>query len=1822
MMCWVAFFMISRTPVQAQSCSNPATATCPASASICSANNYLLSGSFGGSATSATWSSNGTGFFDNTAVGTGTFYAPSATDISNGSVILTITTNDPDGAGSCLPATASILLTIHRTPTVSISGYNGFCEGSSTPLTANTLYTNSLLWNTGSTSSTITVSTIGNYSVTATGAGGCTATASQSMVQNTIPAAPVISASGPTTFCQGNSVTLLSNYIDGNTWSNGVVGDGIIVTSGGTYSVTYTDPNGCSSTSSGTAVVVNTSTASISGSLGLCTGGTSTLLASSTPSAVSYLWSNNATTSNLTVFLTGTYTVTTTDVNGCTSSASVDVIDGSTFVANITNNCAFWLTGNPATLSATSNVAGTYSCLWSPGNLTGSTITVTSAGTYSVTMTNAYGCTQQTSYNLTGTPINGNFSIGTPSCGNFSSLTNALTHLNTFGMNGTVTLNIPANYTETAPSGGFQLNACGLASNLRSSAGQTLTIRKSGSGSNPILTAPVGTSTSTDGIVVITGADYVTIDGIDVQESQLNSTSTSRMEWGYAILKCSGDDGANEVTVRNCTVTLNTSYTSNVGIYIANHPPQSTTAFNTSTYTLTAQASRNKVNILSNNVMNCYNGIRLSANPNTVSTTGESLNDTLNIISNNTISGFGGSSATAAGIQVANNRNVTIRGNTIIAATGSSGSVYGINLPSGTWAYIKSNTVTIDATGFIFGIYTVCTGGTSSQPNILQVDSNRLVNFSNKGSSVCYGFNDVNSGGDGMLKSFSYNEFSGMTQTSTGGLYAFGISGTSLGGTLSVIGNTVSNNNWSACTGALYGINASNTSGNLTMSQNLIRNNILQQGPGAAYLLSPGACSYTTLENNQIRNNRRLVSSTSTSVGLTYGIYWAASNPNGALLSNNTVDSLYLTGVPGTLGSSVYGIYVSNTTPNTVFRNNSVSRLWSTGTTTGNQSIWGLYASPSGTNSIFRNNTLSTLYTTGVNGIIYGVQLVGSTTAGNTKQFSANTISNISAGGAAGNARGIYISGGTDWSIFNNAISRLTASQASPNSIGHQVLGIDVASSSAGNTYYIYNNSIYLTGSGSGANFGSSGIHTNQTPNVTLVNNLVINTITPGASGHSIAYRRSGSTLSTFQAASDNNLYYAGTPGSNRLIYGEGTSTLTNPKQTLSDYKSYVSPREAASVTTADTPFVAPATDSLLHIRPTSTSVIESGGKPYPSPALGTDIDGDTRSLTAPDIGADEGNFIYTPPQINSLSAQPAAGQCTATSHTITVTMSSSPSVSSASLNFAYNGVAGPAITMQNTSGTTWTGTIPAAVPINATVTWSVTVTASNGSSVTQVGTSYQDAYFSSAQNIVPIRCFGDSAVVTITANGGSTPYTGTGLFKVPAGNYTYTVTEAGGCTSTQTVSVSQPSAINLSSVKTDISCYGANTGSIDLTVSGGTNPYSYYWNNGATSQDLVQLNAGSYAVVVTDAVGCSAGSTILLTQPASPPAQPAMACYQTATFNSSTCSWDVTGQQPAVPSLACYQSASFNTTTCQWDITGQQPAIPSLACYQTASFNTTTCSWDVTGSFSLQTISPASSPVGATLLISGIGFTGINSVLFNGTPATTFTVQNDNNLEVVVPVNALSGFITLIKGNSCQVISSQSFQVLTDVTLHIKVYLEGFFNAGEMVPAMFNRGVSSDPNEVDTLFLQVADSADSYQIVETSKAIVDIHGDAMFTLSSERMGHSYYLGVNNSNTIETWSSMPVLLGSTTTYDFTDSSAKAFGDNQAEVTSGTWALFTGDLNSDGFIDSFDFGLYSDDNLNFAFGYYPSDFNGDGYVDSFDFNVFNNNNLLFVMSIHP
>lgn len=122
----------------------------------------------------------------------------------------------------------------------------------------------------------------------------------------------------------------------------------------------------------------------------------------------------------------------------------------------------------------------------------------------------------------------------------------------------------------------------------------------------------------------------------------------------------------------------------------------------------------------------------------------------------------------------------------------------------------------------------------------------------------------------------------------------------------------------------------------------------------------------------------------------------------------------------------------------------------------------------------------------------------------------------------------------------------------------------------------------------------------------------------------------------------------------------------------------------------------------------------------------------------------------------------------------------------------------------------------------------------------------------------------------TLTASGGVDYLWSTGettasisVDVITTTTYSVTVTNDGGCTDTDEVEVIVGNSLGLDLVKTDISCAGANDGSITVTPSGGQSPFEYGWSNAATTATISNLSAQAYSVTVTDANNCSNSSTI-----------------------------------------------------------------------------------------------------------------------------------------------------------------------------------------------------------------------------------------------------------------------------------------------------------------------------------------------------------------------
>ncbi|MBP7732069.1 MAG: gliding motility-associated C-terminal domain-containing protein, partial [Bacteroidales bacterium] len=145
--------------------------------------------------------------------------------------------------------------------------------------------------------------------------------------------------------------------------------------------------------------------------------------------------------------------------------------------------------------------------------------------------------------------------------------------------------------------------------------------------------------------------------------------------------------------------------------------------------------------------------------------------------------------------------------------------------------------------------------------------------------------------------------------------------------------------------------------------------------------------------------------------------------------------------------------------------------------------------------------------------------------------------------------------------------------------------------------------------------------------------------------------------------------------------------------------------------------------------------------------------------------------------------------------------------------------------------------------------------------------------------SVVNVLCYGDlTGALDITVTGGTAPYSflwsngeiSEDISGVPAGEYTVTVTDASGCIAVATETVSQPDApINIDMVVSNVRCFGEANGSIDITVTNGTPPYTFLWNNGEVIEDITGLSEGTYTVTVTDVNGCTAIATETVNEPA-----------------------------------------------------------------------------------------------------------------------------------------------------------------------------------------------------------------------------------------------------------------------------------------------------------------------------------------------------------------
>jgi gliding motility-associated-like protein len=141
----------------------------------------------------------------------------------------------------------------------------------------------------------------------------------------------------------------------------------------------------------------------------------------------------------------------------------------------------------------------------------------------------------------------------------------------------------------------------------------------------------------------------------------------------------------------------------------------------------------------------------------------------------------------------------------------------------------------------------------------------------------------------------------------------------------------------------------------------------------------------------------------------------------------------------------------------------------------------------------------------------------------------------------------------------------------------------------------------------------------------------------------------------------------------------------------------------------------------------------------------------------------------------------------------------------------------------------------------------------------------------------VQTPCGASQGSATVTPSGGTLPYTyswstnsqtGSTATGLSAGNYTVLVTDANGCTQTQTVTVQQGAQPTLGLTGVNLTCNNVCVGTATANASSGTAPYTYIWSNSQTTVTATALCAGTYTCIVVDNFGCDDTATVVVTQP------------------------------------------------------------------------------------------------------------------------------------------------------------------------------------------------------------------------------------------------------------------------------------------------------------------------------------------------------------------
>ena len=643
--------------------------------------------------------------------------------------------------------------------------------------------------------------------------------------------------------------------------------------------------------------------------------------------------------------------------------------------------------------------------------------------------------------------ITGTKTVCTSGC-DYTSIQSAVSALNNNGVGvGGATILVASGHTETAPAGGIIIGSATLNASLSSS--NPLIIQKNGVGANPSIEAFSGTGT-TDGIIKLLGVDFVTLNGLNLNESSSNINATTQMEWGIALLKRNASapfDGCNNNTIQNCNIKLNRANTSGRGIYFGNHTSNVITNL-----TLTLSTDANSFNkIYNNSIDGAYYGINLAGFAHT--TAPFNLYDQGNEVGRdnlgNTITNFGGTTTLAYGIYSIYQNELHIIHNQVSGGGVShTTTLYGIgaSTSNGARTFIRKNTVIDTSTSTNFPIY-MATGATGGR---LYVDSNIVTGCTNHtGAGILYAVYSISSP-DSLV--VTNNKIVGNKSTSTGAFY--GIAHTSAAGGISIThNNEISNNRRN---GAFYGIYSFGTANIFSIKNNIISGDTTMGTASLLYGIWQTSTNNSTdsIIGNQI--NHLFANGSGAVIG-----YFKNSNAHSGtkFITQNTINNLFSN------TGSVRAINHPGGSSNRILQNN-IFNIISNGTAS--QSI-GIELGANSLNNVVANNFISEIKapnSININGSALGVLISNGTVGNNARLFFNTILLDASMSGTSLNSACVKANTNPTIELRNNIFVNLSATGATGRAACYWREGSNLS------TYHSNsNNNVYYTG---GVSLGST----------------------------------------------------------------------------------------------------------------------------------------------------------------------------------------------------------------------------------------------------------------------------------------------------------------------------------------------------------------------------------------------------------------------------------------------------------------------------------------------------------------------------------------------------------------------------------------------------------------------------------------------------------------------------------------------------------------------------------------------------------------------------